>query len=436
MPGHRRFPYFELRHLWRPATVAAALAALALVTVHPASAAKQGEEHFKVRAAVSLPNGQKVLSFDISSIDEVNGLYLLADRTNKAVDAIDVLGNGVAAQYTANFAGIVGGNFNAAGPNGILTIGGKYLWAGDFCNGSNGCPPGVTTGGVVRVINEFTGALVTTISTGGTARADELCYDSRNHIVMIANDAEALPSQGGTGPYVTFIDSKTYNVLGRIYMDGQNGRPLATNGIEQCQWRKKTDKFYLNIPEVNGPGNDTADGAVLVIDPTTMQIVKTFDIPVNQCSGPQGMALGPSPQILLGCNDPNKNVPQSITIDQKNGSIINTFPGEDGPDEVWYDPGDGHYFLAESGGANPQHLGIIDAVIARELKIGREDESLKTGIAGGGGAHSVAAESFTNKVFVPIPSTAGAGVCSSVGGDDSVGCIAVYRANSTRDEGE
>ena len=425
MPGHLGFPLIELKRLWRPAAVALAGVAVALLAAHPAAAARKGEEHFKVSAAVSLPNGQKVSSFDISYVDEANGLYLLADRTNDAVYGIDVLSNAIAQKYTANFAGIVGSAFNKAGPNGILTVGGKYLWAGDYGNGSNG-----GNGGLVKVINEFDGSLVATIPTGGAARADELCYDAKDHVVMIANDAD-------TPPYVTFIDSKTYKVLGKILMSGASGQgPKATNGIEQCQWRRATDKFYVNIPEVNGPGNDTADGAVLVIDPTTMSIVKNYDIPVAQCAGPQGMALGPAPQILLGCNDPNKTVPQSVTINQYNGSIINTFKGEDGPDEVYYNPGDGHYFLGESGGANPQHLGIIDATIAKGLKIGQIDTSLKTGIAGGGGAHSVAADSFTNKVFVPIPNTAGAGVCSSVGGDDSVGCIAVYRANPTTDESQ
>ena len=434
MPGHPRFPLIELKRLWRPAAVAAVLSALALVTANPASA-QRGEEKFRVSAAVSLPNSQKISSFDISYVDETNGVYLLADRTNRAVDSVDVLRNRVATQYTANFAGIVGGNFNEAGPNGILTVNGKsgqFLWVGDYGNGSNG-----GNGGLVKVINELDGSLVATISTGGTARADELCYDPKDNVVMIANDAEPLPSAGGTGPYVTFIDSTTYKVLGKIFMSGKPGEgPLATNGIEQCQWRKGTDKFYLNIPEVNGPGNDTVDGAVLVIDPTTMSIVKNFDIRVQECAGPQGMALGPAPQILLGCNDPNKTVPNSITINQNTGATISIFPGEDGPDEVYYNPGDGHYFLARSGGATPQELGIIDASIVNRLTIGKVDTSLPIGVAGKTGNHSVAADSFTNKVFVPIAATSGATVCSSVGGDDSEGCIAVFKANATTDESQ
>ena len=74
-----------------------------------------------------------------------------------------------------------------------------------------------------------------------------------------------------------FLSTKTYAVTGKItMMDGTAGSPKATAGIEQCQWSRRTGKFYLNIPEVNGPGDDTAPGAVLVIDPVSMTIEKTL----------------------------------------------------------------------------------------------------------------------------------------------------------------
>ncbi|MGH7048729.1 MAG: hypothetical protein ACREE2_20370, partial [Stellaceae bacterium] len=76
------------------------------------------------------------------------------------------------------------------------------------------------------------------------------------------------------------------------------------------------------------------------------------------------------------------------------------------------------------------HLGIVDALI------GAGDNSPVTGLPGKGGAHSVAADPVTLKVFVPIPSTAGAAACSAVGGDDSVGCILVYKSNHPKNEVE
>jgi hypothetical protein len=421
MRGHRRFSRGEIRRIWRPAAVAAMLGAAALWAANPA-AAKPKEETFTARAAISLPNGQKITSFDISWVDSRTGQYFLADRTNAAVDVVDTTTNAVTGQIKTSFAG-AGPTPDTSGPNGILTAG-HFLWVGDYGNGSNG-----GTGGLVKVIDLNNNSLVATIATGGVARADELCYDAKDHIILIANDAEPFTATGG-GPYVSFINSQTYTVLGRIVMNGQNGTPRATNGIEQCQWSRKTGKFYLNIPEVNGPGDDSNPGAVLVINPTSMTIVRTFNIPHNQCEGPQGMALGSFPQALLGCNDPKKDVPSTVIIDIRNGNTLFTVANEDGSDEVWYNPGDGHYFLGESGGANPQHLGIIDSAT------GKSDTSVKTGIPGGGGAHSVAADPTNLKVFVPIATTSGAGVCSSVGGDDSVGCIAVFKEKKGTNEGE
>ena len=61
-------------------------------------------------------------------------------------------------------------------------------------------------------------------------------------------------------------------------------------------------KFYQNVPEIDGPGNDTAAGAVAVINPHNMKVERLFPIPLEDCAGPQGMAIGPNDQILEGCN--------------------------------------------------------------------------------------------------------------------------------------
>ncbi|MGH7039697.1 MAG: YncE family protein [Stellaceae bacterium] len=430
MPGQRRFPYFGLKRFCRPATVAVAGVAVALLAVHPA-AAKKKDEVFTPRMAISLPNGQKIASFDIGWTDPLTGGYYLADRTNAVVDAVVMKTGQVAVQFKANFAG-AGPTPDTSGPNGVLTIDNVkantyQLWVGDYGTGSNG-----GTGGLLKVIDLTDGNLLATIATGGTKRADELCYDPKDGLVMIANDAEALPPTG-PGPYLSLIStsgSNQYKVVGQIFMNGKSPAPLATNGIEQCQYSSRTGMFYVNIPEVNGPGDDTNPGAVLVISPKTMSIVKTYNIDHTLCEGPQGMVLGPDDQILLGCNDPLKNVPSTIIISARTGKTIAVLPNEDGADEVWYNPGDGHYFLGNSGGANPQHLGIVDALT------GSGDNSPVTGLPGKGGAHSVAADPITLKVFVPIPSTAGAGACSAVGGDDSVGCILVYKAKASKHEVE
>ena len=352
------------------------------------------DETFAPTAAITLPNGQLITSFDISFVDPVIERYFLADRTNKSIDIIDTSNNTLSVQLlgtgaNGTFQGATGNNATS-GPDGVITVGHGEVWAGD----------GNST---VKVIDLTSQQTTHVVNTGGAFRADELCWDPRDHLVLVANDAET-PS-----PFVSFISTDTYEVVGKITMDGVQG-PNATNGIEQCQWSRRTGMFYLNLPEVNGPGDDSQPGAVAVISPQTMAVVKSFTIPISQCAGPQGMAIGPENQILLGCNDPNKVVPSSVVINEHSGAIIHVLAGEDGTDEVWYNEGDGHYLLARSGGANPQQLGAADA------QRGSTDTSVTIGLAGKSGNHSVAADPILNQVYVPISSGSGSTICGSFAG--------------------
>jgi hypothetical protein len=146
------------------------------------------------------------------------------------------------------------------------------------------------------------------------------------------------------------------------------------------------------------------------------------------------MAIGPDRQILLGCNDPNKTVPSTVIIDDRDGHVIQTVANEDGSDEVWYNEGDGQYSLGRSGGANPQKLGIIDAVgdpsqIDLDVAIGVPN----TTTSPHGTNHSVAADPIFNQIYVPIASTSGATACSQSGGSDTQGCIAIFTSTANDD---
>jgi hypothetical protein len=241
------------------------------------------------------------------------------------------------------------------------------------------------------------------IPTNGVKRADELCFDSVDHLVLIANDAD-------TPPYVSFISTDTYSVVGKISV------PEATNGIEQCQWSEDSGLFYLNIPEVNGSGNDTADGNVYVISPTTMTVVDKFDIPTSKCAGPQGMAIGPVKDILLGCNAKGPPVvngvgtgPQnSVIINQNNGTVIAVLDNLGGADQVWFNPGDGHYFLADSSNAAGKLLGVVDA------SSHQADQTVS--VMSTANPHSVAADPNLNLVFVPVSN--GVNVYATSGPED------------------
>jgi len=369
------------------------------------------DEQFAVASIIQLPAGQSLASFDISfvdSIDSVKGTYILADRTNRSVDVVDARTNTVINQLTPGFIGFTGDN-NTSGPNGVLVVNHSQVWAGD----------GDSTVKVI-VLQPKGGRLIANISTGGTARADELCYDPNEQLILVANDAD-------DPPFVTFVSSTSHTILKQIKMDGNNGTPQATNGIEQCQWDPRTGKFYLNIPQVGGtPGTNNTPGVVLQIDPVSEDIENTFLLASTDCRGNQGMAIGPDHQILLGCSNTGTD---SVIIDERNGDVLVALPGESGSDEVWYNPGDNHYFLAngnrKTGATLSPQLGVVDPMASEGTN---EDPSATSAL----GSHSVAADPLTNQVYVPVnnKTSGGAltGICGAHGGDDSKGCIAIFRA--------
>src|SRR6516225_7430351 len=376
------------------------------------SAAK--DEVFGVTSVINLPDSQKLGAFDIGFVDPAHGVYLLADRTNASIDVVDTSTNQVINQFKPGFVGATGNN-DTSGPDGVLVANGNQVWVGDGM--SRVWVLDVTTGAVIK------GPISTALHGAGTdpTRADELCHDANNHIILIANDASS-PS-----PFVTFISSTSFNVLGHIVMDGTKGTPNATGGIEQCQWSPKTGKFYLNVPN---PAGAPDNGVVLQIDPVSRRIEQTFSLAGSDCGGNAGMALGPFPQALLGCSNAG---PSSVVINLNSGAIIGKLAGEAGADEVWFNPGNNQYFLANGnhltavGGSRAPILGVVDATGKRP------DFSPSSAV----GSHSVAADPVKNQVYVPInsnPAQGGAsGICGANGGSNANGCIAVFTDTSGTD---
>jgi hypothetical protein len=154
-----------------PRLSCAGLAAAALLLIGHVAAA---DETYRATGQVTLPGGDNVTSFDISYVDPVIGLYLLADRTNKSVDVIDTTTTppSVLVQLAATpaFAGATPSN-NNAGPDGVFTVNHREVWAGDGPS-------------QVKVIDLFSGKTTHVITTGpATAnRADEGCFDPRDQL--------------------------------------------------------------------------------------------------------------------------------------------------------------------------------------------------------------------------------------------------------------
>ncbi len=369
------------------------------------------DETFTKTSSITVPGG--LTSFDIGFVDPQLGLYFLADRTNKTIDQVKTSDNSITQLAPGAFVGVQASA--TSGPNGVITANDHTeVWAGD----------GVPAGGTSRVlvINLKSGKVTHTISTGGTGRADELCEDPQQHVVLVANDEPSDLT-------LTFISTDSYKVLKQLKLDGTDRDAQnvnATNGIEQCQWSPRTRKFYLAIPEVSGSGANTVPGAVLEINPASMKVQKVFPIDFNfsagapslgYCMGPQGLAIGPHREILLGCSNAGAG---SVVINELDGSLVVNLKNLNGNDEVWYNPGDDHYFLAGSNHnvALPT-AGPILGVVDRKGDPDTEDAAASTK----SGSHSVAADPVKNQVYVPVNSGNQA-LC----GETTTGCIAVFTA--------
>jgi hypothetical protein len=323
--------------------------------------------------------------------------------------------------FAPGFKGFTGNN-NTSGPNGVLTTE-DQLWVGDAPS-------------QVWVLDPVMGTPLTQpIITGSTQnRADEMCYDPKDRIVAAVNNAD-------NPPFITFISTTDFTVLGNIVFDGTNGAPKATNGAEQCQWNPRNGLIYLTIPEVNGNGTNSFPGAVVTIDPQVrpFAVKQTFMLPLSACTGPQGLTIGPlqavgqtfQGQIGLGCNNGfiNGQPAANNAIIDDSGNVIQTFPGGGGCDQVWFNPGNRIFFNACRTAPNPPTPSLF---IVSEPRMGGPSFQVQTQFTGSGSnAHSVAVDSFTNVAYVPASSASTSGLCSLKGAVDADGCILLFAQRPT-----
>jgi len=333
-------------------------------------------------------------SFDISWFDPIFQKYYLADRDNAALDIVDTQSNTVVGQATGFVGAIPLPPFppdesDAAGPNGVLTTHNPdQLWGGDgngdvrvYSLDSNGLNP-----------THLTTILHTDPKLNVTHRADELAYDPDDQLILMAwdHDTDLLLAFISVSP-----DASGIKVVGTISLKGPANCPVggcSTGGIEQPAYDPKTGRFLVSVPASTQHPN----GEVLVINPHTMAAEKAYDTTdplTGSACRPNGLALGPSFQAILGCS--SAGGPQLVTliIDVRTGNVIKTITQVGGSDEVWYNPGDNHYYTASSnftstglagGAANPV-VGIIDA------GSGKAGPEWIQNISTGASSHSVAA---------------------------------------------
>ncbi|HEV2185644.1 MAG TPA: hypothetical protein VGR70_00445 [Stellaceae bacterium] len=382
--------------------------------------------------------------FDISFVDQATQTYYLADRSNAAVDVVNAATGAFVTQIAATpaFAGFVsiGGvaHNELSGPDGVVAAF-PFLFVTDA--GSRVVSFDLRTTPPTQVSD-------VTTKSGDPLRADELAYDPEDGLILAINNAD-------TPPFGTLIsvDKNTgkLTVGAQIVFDAAHGVD-AQNGAEQPIWDPSTHRFYLSIPQIGGT---LSSGGVIRINPATAKVETTF--PVSSC-GPAGLSRGPGNDgrhdALIGCNtvfdtsgttvwSPTGTAPadpRDVIIDLNSGNIDALIFGAGAGDEVWYNPGDNNYYATGSGsplrplpatasGATP--LAVIDAADQKleSLVPTFNVAALTTGPAASqhpaSTAHSIAANSANNHVFVPI---GGNNALLSPDGKTNclTGCIAIF----------
>ena len=281
--------------------------------------------------------------------DASAGRYYLADQSNKSLDVFDTHEN----TFVKRIPGFVGfsGDDHTSGPAGVVSISRHEVWVGDGDSS-------------VKVVDIPTGAVVDSISTGGKARADGLAYDPQDGLVVTANDADS-PA------FLTFISVPNHAVKGRILVAD------ATDGIKQTVYDDTTRLFYTAIPSTTSrPG-----GEIRVFD---ADLVLAGTKELYGCN-PHGLTLGPAHQLLVGCNAST----HVVIVDDTTLNVLADISQAGGAEEVWYNPGDNQYYVAEN---DQQGLAVIDAGTMTFVGVAQS----------GLNAHSVAVDERLNHVFVPI----------------------------------
>jgi hypothetical protein len=300
----------------------------------------------------------------------------------------------------------------------------------------------------------------TTMMVGGKpepTRADELAYDPQDGLILAINNASSPPF----GTLVTVDKTTGALTCGtNIILDAAHTGVAATGGAEQPVWDPGTKKFYLSIPQLSG--NPILGGVIRISKTGTVEAT----YPIFFCS-PAGLALGPSEDLLVGCNtiwddhgglwttnadrDIHTAAPQLVILDAKTGGITANILGAGVGDEVWFNKGDNHYYAAASGSnlapnaitpardpngtatsapvLTAQGAATLDVIDALSETLDQRVPTLNVPAvlaASGdknphpaGTAHSVAADQFTNHVFVPIAANNAVPNCLT-------GCITVY----------
>ena len=239
-----------------------------------------------------------------------------------------------------------------------------------------------------------------------------MAYSPLTHQVLAANNAETpgvrkSVSTTNGGPPVALTGVFPAHIT---VPSGQGG--IAAGGMEQPVWDPNTGTFFVSIPQLAGTNNP---GGVAEIS-TAGVVLRTIDfgtMGITSCS-PTGLAVGGSGDLMVGCG--NVGAAAILLNPAGAGSIVKTFAGLGGTDELWYDPALADFFVTGNNGTNASRFfdvvtdAALGGIIAQTIDLPTTTS-----------AHSITVDPFNGDVFVPLAGGAALGdsLCP-------LGCIAVY----------
>jgi hypothetical protein len=391
-------------------------------------------------------------AFDIAAINGTK--FYLTDRTNKALDVIDISTTTLSSILAGSFVGCQSGTFpplpvvgtanpscagsttnnDLSGPDGLNVIG-SVLYVGDIDS--------------VKIVDPVAQTVVKTLTitpTGPTGtkqgvRADEGCFDPDDNLYMINTPGLA---------YSTIINTTTQTVVAVItYAD-----TLALgNGLEACAYDHATNTFYNNNDGsgLNPHGEvdvltvadvktliataPVAPATVPVGDYSTFAHLKKF--PEGACD-PTGLAMGPGNDLAVVCREGTTGQPLNFLIFDKTAAT-GTAPvktlNAGGGDQLWYDPGTNRYYEAAgrwTATGTAATNGACSAALPCTPVLFVIDAAARTIVNTGGtpignGAHSIAVDPTTGEIFIPYAaSSSSCSTCTANGFVSSA--ITVFKA--------
>jgi hypothetical protein len=336
-----------------------------------------------------------LFSFGDARVDSHRSLYLLADQNAGALDVVDVRRNSLVRQIVSGrcsrcrFTGVDSRLWpSRSGPSAIALVDGSSLaWVGDV--------------GAVELVDYELGTIVRTIDVDAPNGMPSLfwsahaCYDSTDRLLMVVNSDDPAP-------FLSIIDTESAKRIKRIDFP----RSL---GLGDCAYRAADHSFYFTIAGL--PQEQEGALALLRVDRIASNSLKIATFVQPQCS-PTALSMDePQARLLVGCAPLYVPTPiydlavhrvplETVIFDLNKKRFHANIQDVGGAQSIALDSRRSRWYVAApdmtdtgypDGNATPV-LGIVDA------RQGRWLENIPTAVS----AHSVAVDSNSGRVFVPI----------------------------------